>query len=235
TAVFETAVNRTTVPLRCAGSDLELAVDHGQIRTRGHREPVSEIRIGLKRGDPSALGALARRIARSLPVSYAPSSKPQRGYALCREETVRRAGKIVLDPDVSAGNAFRMIGRSCLSHALANRDAVCRREAEGVHQMRVGLRRLRAAISIFGDLIAGTQTETIKGELKWLTEQLGAARELEVLLGKRIGALRKAGQVGAEAGGLGEDMEVKRDRGLRAAAIALRSDRYRELGLQTAL
>jgi triphosphatase len=48
--------------------------------------------------------------------------------------------------------------------------------------MRVGLRRLRAAMSLFRELIEQPAAEHIKGELKWLTEQLAAARDLDVFL-----------------------------------------------------
>jgi len=48
--------------------------------------------------------------------------------------------------------------------------------------MRVGLRRLRAAISVFKHLLCGPETEAINTELKWLTEQLGPARDFDVLI-----------------------------------------------------
>jgi len=47
--------------------------------------------------------------------------------------------------------------------------------------MRVGLRRLRAAMSLFAAFLHDPQTLTIKSELKWLAGELGPAREFEVL------------------------------------------------------
>ena len=47
--------------------------------------------------------------------------------------------------------------------------------------MRVGLRRLRAAMSLFSTLLHDTQTAAIKTELKWLTGELAPAREIESL------------------------------------------------------
>jgi triphosphatase len=41
-----------------------------------------------------------------------------------------------------------------------------------VHQMRVGLRRLRAAISLFAKLLGDQEPERVKSELKWLTGEL---------------------------------------------------------------
>jgi CHAD domain-containing protein len=64
-------------------------------------------------------------------------------------------------------------------------------DAEGVHQMRVGLRRFRAALSLFKELVEQPDVEHIKSELKWLTEQLGAARDLDVLLKEGVERLQR--------------------------------------------
>jgi CHAD domain-containing protein len=46
--------------------------------------------------------------------------------------------------------------------------------------MRIGLRRLRAALAIFDDIVADEQQGKIKAELKWVTQHLGPARDLDV-------------------------------------------------------
>jgi hypothetical protein len=48
--------------------------------------------------------------------------------------------------------------------------------------IRVGL---RAAISLFSDLLNDRQTEQVKRELKWLTGEFGPARELDVFQTRR--------------------------------------------------
>ena len=67
---------------------------------------------------------------------------------------------------------FQVIARACLDHALANKRAVQAGGPEGIHQMRVGLRHLRAVLSLFKPLVDGAETDSLKVELKWLTEQL---------------------------------------------------------------
>ena len=58
--------------------------------------------------------------------------------------------------------------------------------------MRVGLRRLRAAMSLFKELIEEPDLEHIKSDLKWLTEQLGAiARDLDVFLKEGVKPLER--------------------------------------------
>jgi CHAD domain-containing protein len=58
-------------------------------------------------------------------------------------------------------------------------------DPEGLHQMRVALRRLRAAMSLFSGMLTDPQTKALKDEFKWITAELGPAREFEVFL-KRV-------------------------------------------------
>jgi inorganic triphosphatase YgiF len=167
--IFETVVERITFPIHSGETDLEVAVDHGFIKADGRREPISEIEIEVKHGDPSGIAMVADRLAQTVPITYAARSKAERGYALSTDEAAKhvRAATIDLDPEMSTADAFQTVSLSCLDHAIANARAVCEGETEGIHQMRVGLRRLRAAISVFKDLLLGSETKAIKTELKW--------------------------------------------------------------------
>src|SRR5262249_27330955 len=162
-------------PIHAGETDLEVAVDHGFIKADGRREPISEIEVELKDGDRGGIAMVAGRLAQSVPTTYAGRSKAERGYALSADEAAKPlpAGTIDLDPEISTADAFQTVALSCLDHAAANERAVRAGDPEGIHQMQVGLRRLRAAISVFKDLSLGPETEAIKTELKWLTEQLG--------------------------------------------------------------
>jgi CHAD domain-containing protein len=140
-----------------------------------------------------------------------------------------------LDAHSAAGDAFRLIGLSCLDHATANERAIRHGDPDGIHQMRVGLRRLRAAISVFKEMLAGPETEALKRELKWLTGQLGRARDLDVLISKRVHPLRDTASIGADAGVLERDLDSQRKAGIAPARAAVDSDRYRTIGLAVAL
>lgn len=54
-------------------------------------------------------------------------------------------------------------------------------EPDSVHQMRVATRRLRSTLRSFGMIIDRSGTERLGGELKWLGDVLGEARDAEVL------------------------------------------------------
>jgi inorganic triphosphatase YgiF len=235
--IFETVVERTTFPIHVGDVDFELAVDHGFIEAQGRREPISEIEIESKSGDSGGISAIAERLAESIPVTYAAQSKAERGYTLSDDQAHKPvcAAGIELDPEASTADAFQTIALSCLDHATANARAVRGGDTEGIHQMRVGLRQLRAAMSVFKELLSGRETKEIKIELKWLTEELGPARDFDVLIEGQVRPMRRSGSITAELGVLEDDLEAKRSAGLEKAKSALDSERYRELGLRTAL
>lgn len=235
--MFETNIERTTIPLRAGRSDVELALDRGFIRAGKRRVSVHEIELELKHGDSRDLAALAERLADSEPIGYGALSKAERGYALKdgRQQQSLEAGDIALDPAQSVASAFMKIGLACLHHLAGNEAAVRKGDSEGVHQMRVGLRRLRAAISVFKEIAQDERTEAIKGELKWLTGQLGPARDLDVLVEDALHPLHDEQPEKREIRVLQSDVQAKRERGYAQAKAAVESERYRKLVLDTAL
>ena len=235
--VFVTDVNRTTMPLRFRSSDVELALDRGAIKTGARRARVSEIELELKNGRRADLARLTERLARTIPVAYDARAKAERGYALSvrQEDKPVGAATIALEPKATTAEAFAAIGWSCLNHLAANEEAVRRGEPEGVHQMRVGLRRLRAAISVFKDVVGNAETERIKSELKWLTEQLGPARDLDVLVTESVAPLRQEVPDKPEVKRLESALKKRRARGFDRAKAAVDSERCRKIVLATAL
>lgn len=235
--MFETSIERTTIPLRTGRSEVELALDRGFIRAGKRREGVHEIELELKHGNSRDLAALAERLADSGRIAYGALTKAERGYALKsgRQGQPVEGGDIRLDPTQTVASAFAKIGLSCLHHLAGNEAAVRKADAEGVHQMRVGLRRLRAAISVFKEIAQDERMGTIKGELRWLTEQLGPARDLDVMVEDALHPLRAEQSAKREIEMLKAEVEEKREAGFTQAKAAVESDRYRKLVLDTAL
>ncbi|QTG80405.1 CYTH and CHAD domain-containing protein [Arthrobacter crystallopoietes] len=54
-------------------------------------------------------------------------------------------------------------------------------EPEGVHKMRVASRRLRSCLATYRKLLAGDTVGGLRGELKWLADLLGEARDAQVI------------------------------------------------------
>lgn len=70
-----------------------------------------------------------------------------------------------------------------LRHILANLDIVRQQICpEAVHQLRVAARRLRVLLSVFQKVLDRKERLYLSGELKWLEQELGPAREWDVLI-----------------------------------------------------
>ena len=235
--IFETNIERTTIPLRAGRSEIELALDRGFVRAGRRRESIHEVELELRHGEPRDLALLAERIAATVQIGYGAQTKAERGYALSagRSGEAARAGDIRLDPAQSVAGAFTKIGLACLHHLARNESAVRKGDAEGVHQMRVGLRRLRAALSVFKDPAEDEKREAIKGELKWLTGQLGPARDFEVLAEAAKLALQGARSGRHDSELLESEVKARRDEGLAQAKAAVESERCRRALLNAAL
>jgi CHAD domain-containing protein len=95
------------------------------------------------------------------------------------------------------------------------------------------LRRLRAAISLFSKLFADKQTERIKSELKWLTDETGPARDLDVYEKGTVEPLRRAAPVKRGMRELESALASRRATAFAEAKAAVESPRYRSLLLDT--
>lgn len=66
--------------------------------------------------------------------------------------------------------------------ALLHNDALARvGDVDGVHDMRVAIRRLRATLRTFRPMLDQSRTEPLRAELQWLGGLLGAVRDGDVL------------------------------------------------------
>src|SRR3981081_1243363 len=132
----------------------------------------------MKKGQPDDLFRLARTVERKTEAELCFRTKSERGYdfAFGKNGHVVYAEPIELKESMKAGEAFRVVGRSTVRHFAANADAVQNLEPEGIHQMRVGLRRLRAAIPLFSHALPGGRTEKIKTNPKRLPNGRAPAR-----------------------------------------------------------
>jgi triphosphatase len=233
--VFETRIRRTVHPLERRGSRIELALDQGEVRWGRKSAPINEVELELKRGRPADLFSVERDLAKRVPARLAVRSKADRGYDLLGAQPIAavRAPKIALAPRMSTGEAFHAIALGCLYHIAANDPAVRAQDAEGVHQMRVGLRRLRAAIAVFFELLDDEETARIKTELKWLTGELGPARDLDVYVTGYLKPLQRTLPDARGLDALEKDLDARRARAFARAQQAVESARYRTLVLDT--
>ncbi len=231
--IFTTEVRRSEWQLQVDGSRIELALDQGRLIAGEYREPISEIELELKEGQAAHLFELALALQQDMPLWIENASKAQRGYARYRPQPpgIVKAGKVTLHHGMSPAQAFRTIAWQCLAHLQGNQDMVLHGEdVEGVHQMRVALRRLRSAWSVFRKVLAaGGLDDRLRQEIAWITGLLGRARDLDVFLAETLPPLQAAlpDHAGLEA--LRDKALAERERSYAVLRTALASQRYQWL------
>ncbi len=209
-ARFTTDIRRTTIPLAFPDSTMaHLCIDVGEVRTADggpvRRAAVHEIEIELEAGDPRRLYELAHALAGDLPLAVEPASKAERGYALRKPHAAAplRAVDAELSRKASAGEAFAAIVGACLAQVEGNANGVTGDgDPEWIHQMRIGVRRLRACLSLARRSLPPERIEPLRVEWRWLAQALGPARDLDVFVLETLPAFREA----AERGGGSADL-----------------------------
>jgi inorganic triphosphatase YgiF len=235
--LFETKVRRTSCSLSDESRAVAVTLDKGRIHTGERSQPLCEIELELKRGPSRTLFDLARELVDALPAQLAVKSKSERGYALIDRvdgAAPVKAAPVELCRKMPARDGFRAIARACLRQIVGNVPALRAGDGEGVHQMRVGLRRLRAAISLFGDILDGRETAAVKRELKWLTQELGPARQLEVLMRRVVEPIKRRRGKANGISSIAQDIERQRAEALARAQAAVGSARFRRLLIEVA-
>lgn len=234
--VFETRVRRTKYRLTSRGQSVELALDQGEIDTGKRRAPVYELELELVRGELDSLFKLAKALNDVAPLHLCIKAKSDRGYELVRNDVnpVDNVVDVHLSPEMTTQDAFRIIANGCVRQLIGNEPAMLAGNGEALHQMRVALRRLRAAISSFASVVADNDWQRIKSDLRWITGALGPARDLDVFVIEVLGPLRAQNPKEPGVIAICRDFERRRARAYKEAAMAIQSGRFRTLVLNTA-
>lgn len=202
-ALFTVQTERSVYALELpVGAAFELHVDRTTVsgRKRAASAPGAlsfvELEIELDRGRVQDLRGLSRRLARLPGVIPARCSKFDRGLRAIGA-TPGGDEDAAATPRFRAGDAFLDLVFAYLAQRLESlaRNVDAAREGidpEGVHKMRVSIRRIRAILAAFPAVFTGRRYADLDRELRWLGRQLGEARDADVSAGNaaaRIAAL----------------------------------------------
>lgn len=188
---YRTDILRRTRVSSAGRQRVEIVLDVGEIIAGQRRLPVCELEIELLEGAPQAVLDVARRWALRYGLWIDVRSKAERGDRLSRGEaaaavTAVKAGAVELPPAATVEQAWQAVARASLLHLLPNASELacpqCAGEdrSEHLHQVRVGLRRLRAAVRFFRGLGDGLDVQPLGEEAAALFARFGAARDGDV-------------------------------------------------------
>jgi CHAD domain-containing protein len=201
------------------GTTAEVTVDEVAVIDAGLvRDRFVEVEVELREGSPSGLDVLAKELASA--GAEPGDGTPKVFRALDRDVSETLAPRSPFD---ALRGRLREQLREIERHDPGTRLG---RDPESLHDMRVGVRRLRALLRAGRELVA-TDTAELDGRLKQLGQVLGEVRDLDVLLARLE---TEAAALGGEDSRRAEPLlaSLRTDRSCCRARLlaALRSDEY---------
>lgn len=131
-------------------------------------------------------------------------------------------------------SAFRAMALSCLHQVVAHRTGVIDGAVEGVHQMRVGVRRLRALLSLFKPIFEPLAHAERKAILSDFQKLLGPMREWDVFLSELLEPLAQQAPETPALDHARTAALAEREAAHAAAAAAVQAPSFTALILDTA-
>lgn len=138
---------------------------------------------------------------------FRPAEKPKRAAA-----------------EMNCATGFQIVARDCLARLQAQYPETIAGDAEALHQMRVAISRLRAAVAFFAPMTSDVTWPKLKTELSWLYALLGDARDADVMA-----ALARSKRYRKWAADNVANGDRKHDRLYRRVVTGLRSKRFKRL------
>lgn len=193
-AIFSTDFSRFVRQVQYDGAEIELCVDSGEIRAGEKSRPISELELELKSGEPRQLFALALELLERVPLQIELFSKAEYGYRLYlgSEQAVVKAGFPSLHKTQDTSAALKSMVAACLMHVQANvQGAMTSGDEEYLHQVRVGLRRLRVVLAMAKARRRDAELDALRGQANELCARLGIARDWDVFVTQLLFPMRE--------------------------------------------
>lgn len=228
---IEVEVTREVSAVASHGAEVETSLDIGEVRANGALSPISELELELKAGEKTGLYALARHLCANAPITLSVVSKAERGHLLAQGALGRayKGRQPKITGRMNCADALELVCHACLHDFILNMQAIKGSDrVEAVHQGRVALRRLRAALQLFKGFACDEDHDRLDEELRWISHVFGEARDLDVFQESAFEPAAKAGDIpGARE--LAEHTDARRNRAADVAKAAIESKRLRAL------
>ena len=208
-ALYETDVTRLSVSVRHGESEVEIALDQGRIVAGDRSVPVRELELELKQGRPADAVQLAREGCGIHGLWLSTISKSMKGQRLAG--TAARPAGGARTPGYgrrAGGHALvAAVVSACLEQVVefASEVAGGSSDADDIHQLRVGIRRLRTALRELASLTEGIDPAW-EAPLIEAFRALGLHRDHGHLARTVEPLIEGAGGPAVDAGALDEDI-----------------------------
>ena len=159
--LYGTDIQRITRLIACGSSVVEVALDQGRVFADGYSQVICELEVELKQGSPSDAVALAQLWCARHGLWMSTIAKSMKGQRLRSTTpfsvvTLNSSAKLLprFSRHASGHEMVTAVVHDCLSQILLNMSELASgsTHAEHIHQLRVGIRKLRTALRELGDL-----------------------------------------------------------------------------------
>ena len=227
--MFETRLRRQVRRLELPTAIVDIAFDEGLIEAGGREQGLTEISLSLQSGEAGVLYDIAMRLLELGPLQIDGASVARRGYALASgvARKAEKAAPSTLTPAFGVDDMIAAVLGGCQAHLQANQSVAEEGSSpDGVHQMRVALRRMRSAFSLLRRELPSAMMQSLGDEAKWAAGELGQARGWDVFLMTTLTQPARLEQAGADFQGLREACSGPRAAGYATARAMIEAARY---------
>jgi triphosphatase len=210
-------------------------VTRGMLRTITTEHPTCRAHLS---GDEQAVLHLALALAGEVRAEVPSATLAGEALATARATVPapRRLGATTMPGGLGVAEAFAFVLAHLTDVVLHYAPAVAEDISgpEPVHQMRVALRRLRSAVTVFRRMLDCPELQAANAGLKALSARLGPTRDWDVFLGETVPAVSAVFPTEPKLARLIKAGERRRRECHAALRDFLRSTEFRQLGIALA-
>lgn len=190
----KTDVRRTARRLKTeSGGIVEVALDAIRFSNWTAEAAGHELELELEAGDVAGLFEIARPLVAAHRLELSLVSKAEHALHAGEAEKPSKAAHLALPASASAAEALATVLIQTMRH-LTRHAAIARHgeSPEAIHQLRVSLRRQRAALASFGREFGSEHLLALADRARDLATTLSAARDLDVFEAEILKPAREA-------------------------------------------
>ncbi len=229
------AGRRHAYALETALGAVTLGLTRGVLRTITTEQPACRVHLS---GEAPAVLHLALALAGEVHAEVPPATLAGEALAAARATVPapRRLGATTMPGGLGVAEAFAFVLGHLTDVVLHFAPAAAQDVSgpEPVHQMRVALRRLRSAVTVFRRMLDCPELQAAKSGLKALSARLGPTRDWDVFLGETMPEVRAVFPAETKLARLIAAGERRRRECHAALRDFLRSAEFRQLGIALA-
>ncbi|EPK7469881.1 CYTH domain-containing protein [Klebsiella aerogenes] len=186
--LFSTDFLREKWVVKEGSSQIEIALDLGEVKAGEHQEAICELELELLSGDTADILALAHRLLATGVLRQGSLSKAARGYQLAQSNEARPVKSLTVvgvAAKASVEQGLEAALESALAHWLYHDEVWNQGNAAAKREIQRAMARVRHALVLFGGIVPRKATVLLRESLTEAEAALDGAEKAEAVLFNR--------------------------------------------------